>query len=239
MQFEEYTLEKKHKVLMNVGFVFFIALLILGLSLPFFERECQNLSTNVVWLTVLCSLIFGSLSFLCFKKMKMLPYVDICSDEEGLWYKHLQKNAALVPWSSISKIKERAFSQCLDIFDRNGEKRIQIEYQLTNFEKLRVVIANKLLSNFKEATLPSSLTKGIGYHLFSWIIIILFLFLGLYVGKDGSPILGYIVAPIMVSFIILEYVTTAYKLNLKMIVLKLYSLFQQSLCNTSISKVSI
>ncbi len=100
------------------------------------------------------------------------------------------KTRGLLRWADIGRIRERAGQQCLEIFDRTGRKRIRVEYQLNGFETLR----NRLYENIcvsGQGVRSRDFSKNPVYHLFYWACGIGFSWLGLYIGQNSSPVLGF------------------------------------------------
>lgn len=213
MQHQEFTIPKKHKIFMKLGFVFFICFTILGIAIFPWNYENQGNYLLSAIISIGCTSLFGVLSILCFKTVRQLPYADICIDEQGIWYKHLTKDHNLVRWRNVSKIRERSIFQCLDILNDRAEQILRIEYQISNFEELRDLIAQHFLSNHKSAEIPNSISKSTAYHFISWLASLLFLLLGYYVASNESTVLGYIITIVLVSIIIHEYVSTPYCLK--------------------------
>lgn len=210
---QEFNLDRKFSSLLKVCLIVFLAFFILGAALLFMPAEGNSNPRGTLMISVLCMGLFGILAALTWNMLKKLPYTNIVADDDGLWYKHESKEHGLLRWEDISRIRERAARQCLDIFDRSGRRRIRVEYQLDRFETLRRLLNDKAhLSN--DAARPGEFSKGAVYHLFYGACVLGFALLGLYVGRNGSPVLGFGGMSLMVAAIIYEYMKTAHRLEI-------------------------
>ena len=125
----------------------------------------------------------------------------------------------------------------LRCFNARGQRLIRIEYQLTNFEQLRAILTDKVLANKKRPTLPTSFSKRYLYHLFYAACVVGFSALGWYVGGSGKPLLGYVGMALLVAAIIYEYITTAYKVNIRQDKLEIiYPSTTKSICYNEITQ---
>lgn len=210
---QEFNLEKKFIWLMRACLTAFLVIMFLGFVVPFFPEEDNTNPNGLIFVSVFSTVIFGGLAILTWKSLKGLPYADIVTDDEGIWYKHLGKEQGFIPWRDISKIKERAYMQCLDLLDSNGDLLLKVEYQLLGFEILRGIIFEKVNHSGPELS-RKEFKKGALYHIYQISGALVFLVLGLYVGADGAPILGYGAMSLMVAFIVYEYLTTAYGIRI-------------------------
>jgi hypothetical protein len=83
-----------------------------------------------------------------------------------------------------------------------------VEYQLIGFEILRSILNDKIYTESAEFS-RTNISKGALYHLLYLAGIIGFSGLGLYLGANENPILGYGAMSVLVVFIIYEYAVTA------------------------------
>jgi hypothetical protein len=206
---QEFNLEKKFIWLMRACLIAFLIIMALGLAVPFFPEEDNTNPGGLIFISLFSTIMFGGFAILTWKALRSLPYADIATDEEGVWYKHLGKEQGLIPWGNISKIKERAYMQRLDLIDSNGALLLKVEYQLLGFEILRSIIFENIDHEGPELS-RKEFKKGVSYHVIQLSGVLVFAALGIYVGANGSPILGYGAMSLMVAFIIYEYLTTAY-----------------------------
>jgi len=205
---QEFKLDRKFITLMKGGLVVFVVFLALGLALPFLPDEENGNPNGTIVTTIMCTVVFGFFTIFTWLTLRKLPYADVVIDDDGIWYKHLGKDQGLVAWENIYKVKERAYLQCLDILGVNGDKLLRVEYQLNGFETLRNTLNEKISkegSEFKR----SSFSKGPLYHIFYLVSVVGFSALGLYVGTNDNPLLGYGAMSVLVIFIIYEYFVTA------------------------------
>lgn len=205
---QEFKLERKYISLMRGCLVIFVGCLVLGFALPFFPEEEKGNPNGTLILTLMCFVVFGPLLIFTWLTLRRLPYADIAFDDEGIWYLHSGKDKGLISWERISKVKERAYMQCLDLLDRDGQKLLRVEYQLLGFEYLRYEL-NERTSKENPASNQSTFSKGLLYHLFYLLGVLGFSALGFYVGADGNPLLGYGAMSVLVIFIVYEYLVTA------------------------------
>ncbi len=209
---QEFKLDKKYITLMKGCLVVFVAFLALGFALPFLPEEKGNPNGTLI-ATLMCTVVFGSLSVFTWLTLRKLPYADVAADDDGIWYMHVGKDKGLISWERVTKVKERAYMQSLDLLDCNGQKLLRVEYQLLGFEYLRDVLNEKTFNANPEIE-QSTFSKSPLYHLFYLVGVVGFSALGLYVGADGNPLLGYGAMSALVAFIIYEYIVTATGINI-------------------------
>lgn len=205
---QEFKLDKKFIALMKGCLVVFVVFLALGLALPFLPDEEKGNPNGTIITAIMCTVVFGFFTIFTWLTLKKLPYADIVTDENGIWYKHLGKEQGLIPWGEISKVKERAYLQCLDLLSVQGNRLLRVEYQLIDFEVLRHILNENISIESPEFN-RSSFSKGVLYHLFYLVGVLGFSALGWYVGANENPILGYGAMSALVVFIVYEYVVTA------------------------------
>jgi hypothetical protein len=205
---QEFKLDKKYITLMKVCLVIFIAFLALGFSLPFLPDENGGNPKGTLMITIMCTVLFGAFSILTWRTLKKLPFADVATDEDGVWYLHIGKDNGLIPWDKIHTVKERLYMQRLDLLDIDNQELLRVEYQLLGFEMLREILNDRAGAQNKNLD-QSSFCKGPFYHLFYLAAVIGFSALGFYVGKSGDPLLGYGAMSVVVIFIIYEYIATA------------------------------
>ena len=98
--------------------------------------------------------------------------------------------------------------QRLDLLESDNQKLLKVEYQLHGFEMLRDIL-NERAGAQNSDLYNSKFSKGPLYHLFYLACVVGFTALGLYVGADGNPLLGYGAMSVLVVSIIYEYLVTA------------------------------
>ena len=204
---QEFHIDKKYIILTKGCLVVFLSFLALGIALPFLPGESEDNPNETISVSILCIVVFGSFTLLTWRFLKKIPYYPIAADEEGIWYKHIGRKKGLVPWKRIAVINERAFLQCLDLIDSRESRLIPVEYQLQDFEILRGILQERIRLPVIEGR-RKSFSKSMAYHLFYAFCIIGFSCLGIFLGADDSPILGYGGAGILVTVIVWEYLVT-------------------------------
>jgi len=205
---QEFKIEKKYITLMKVCLVVFMAFLALGFALPFFPDEEGGNIRGTLFVTLLCTVVFGTFSVITWRTLRKLPYANIAIDDDGIWYMHTGKENGLVPWGKIARVKERSYQQCLDLLDYNGARLLKVEYQLNGFEIIRNTL-NEKTSRKTSARHQSKFQKSQLYHMFYGVAILGFAALGFYVGSNGNPVLGYGGMGALIVIIIHEYVASA------------------------------
>lgn len=201
---------KKLTVIANwvlLGFVLFF------LAFPFLPDEPHSRNPNAIYiLSIIGASFFGLLCWYSFNITKQLPFSSVTIDTDGIWPSHKEKKEALVRWQEITNIKERPVRQRLDLIDRKGTPLLRIEYQLSNFDKLRAQLLERI--NIKKYQyLPMSFSKKRIYHLFYFSCGLGFAWLGWYVGQE-NPLFGYGGMAFVVFMLGYEYLTTAWSLSL-------------------------
>lgn len=205
---QEFKLDKKYITLMKVCLVVFLAFLALGFSLPFLPDENGGNRNGTLMMAIMCTVLFGFFSILTWRTLKKLPFADIAADDDGVWYMHIGKANGLIPWGRIHKVKERLYMQRLDLLGNDNQELLRVEYQLLGFEMLRELLNERAGSQDKDLE-QTSFSKGPFYHFFYLVGVIGFSTIGLYLGKNGNPLLGYGAMSVLVIFIIYEYIATA------------------------------
>ena len=205
---QEFKLDKKYITLMKGCLFVFIAFLVLGLSLPFFPGEEESNPNVILMITLMCTVVFGFFSILIWLSLKKLPFADVAADDDGIWYMHIGKDKGLISWDKIHKVKERLYMQRLDLLDCNDQELLRIEYQLDDFELLRNALNEKAAAISPDSN-QSEFFKSPLYHLFYFVLVLGLSALGIYIGKNGSSLLGYGAMCVLVTFIIYEYLVTA------------------------------
>jgi len=205
---QEFKLDKKYITLMKGCLVVFIALLVLGFILPFLPEENEGNPNGTLIITLMGTVIFGFFLILTWRTLKKLPFADVAADDDGVWYIHIGKDEGLIAWEKIHKVKERPYIQRLDLLGTENQELLKVEYQLLDFEMLRDILNER--AGAKNVDLDqSNFSKGPLYHLFNLAGVVGFTALGLYVGADGNPLLGYGAMSVLVISIIYEYLVTA------------------------------
>ena len=186
---QEFKLDKNYTTLMKVCLVVFIAFLALGFALPFLPDENEGNPNGTLMTTAMCTVVFGLFSIITWRTLKKLPFADVAVDDDGVWYIHIGKEKGLVAWEKVHKVKERPYMQRLELLGTDNKELLRVEYQLLGFEMLREVLNEKAGAQDKDLD-QSSFSKGPLYHFFYLACVTGFSVLGLYVGKNGNPLLA-------------------------------------------------
>lgn len=135
-----FEVSKSYTTLLRVSLTIALGFLILGLSLPLVSDSADD----IVLVTLLSTFVWRGASFWAWKVLKKLPSIGISVDEEGIWYRHLGKEAGLICWHQIEQIKERRYMQRLELVDSYQKKLLKVDYQLHGFEVLRDILNERI-----------------------------------------------------------------------------------------------
>jgi len=212
---QEFTLSNGFIWLCRFGVVFFVGMAIMSLSLPFLPDENGTRDEDAILIiSALLFIVFLGFSIWSVKTVRYLPFRNITADTEGLWYSHLSKENGLITWLTIVDIKERPTLQRLDLIGEDGLPLMKVEYQLSGFENLRVLLGKKVLVK-NRISLPATFSSGVLTHYFNIGAILGFSYLGWYVAtEENNPLIGYGGMSILVGLILYEYLTMVWKLEL-------------------------
>lgn len=210
---QEFDFGKKFPLIMKGCIILFIACLVFVIALLFFSDETKENYKIIFFLKIAVAAILVFLIISSWLTLQRLPYLAIVIDDDGIWHKHLEKSQGIIPWERIAKIKERAYLQRLNILAANGDVLLRVEYQLVGFEDLRDILNEKVIASRDELKC-FSFSKGPFYHAFYLVKIIGLFALGLYLGANGNPLLGYGGMSAAVIFITCQYLMTAARINL-------------------------
>jgi hypothetical protein len=179
----------------------------LCLAVPFLPDNGCPLHPNGLYVLAVIALFFGALAWLGHRIARQLPWAAVTVDDDGLWPAHLSKDTALLRWEDVRSTRERPYLQRLDLVDVTGRVRLKLEYQLVGFETLRALVTEKARLGLSPRLLPARFAKTRVYHLFTLVVLLCFLLLGLYVGRTNA-LLGYGLMPVVVALMVREYSTT-------------------------------
>jgi hypothetical protein len=176
----------------------------------------------IAGLSIFGTVMFGTGAWYSWKIVRHLPAAAISIDQEGLWPSINDRGQALVPWSKISRLRERPFLQRIEALDTSGQVVARIEYQLQDFERLRALVLQRAHLRAHEITASGFLQKSRWHHVFSLSAIVCFALLGWYVGPT-QPLVGYVGMALVVGTIGWEYWTTPFRLRVTRDALEIYS----------------
>ncbi|GEM_PF-4390750 len=206
---QEFRIDKQFINIFKLGIVVFSFFAIFSLLLPILpeDEKSESIGISDEALSILGFAFFGCatwLTFICLQKCKK---ANILVDDQGIWYKHLSREERLIKWSEISKIKERANAQCLELFNSRNEKLIRIEYQIIDFFKLRQIIEQKVaVVSLEGRDDLNRFTKPKYYHIISLTLLGVFAALGLGLMITESFLIGFIFLIFMMPILCLEYI---------------------------------
>ncbi len=67
----------------------------------------------------------------------------VAVDDRGLWYLPHKRLPNLLRWEEIANVEARDIARRLIVGDAPGVRRIKLEYQLENFDKLRDIVLER------------------------------------------------------------------------------------------------
>ena len=212
-----FSLPGKYKWVLLLSLMVFVAFMILGAGLAFWPTELNSdpnaNDTGARIIGVVCILLFGALAILSVVTLRRLPYTAITADDDGIWYQHVGKADGLVAWSQLASLKERSFRQCLDVYDAQGQRCFQIEYQLEGFDYLRAMLHEKI--DFTRSGITrTQFEKSRLYHVLHISYLAGFTMLGIFVGMNGEPLWGYGGMTLVVAMGLYEYAFNATRVRI-------------------------
>lgn len=155
---------------------------------------------------------FGVGAWYSFQIVRRLPEAAVSVDEDGLWPTIKSRDEALVPWTTIVRLREREVLQRVEAIDAAGKTVAKLEYQLKDFQRLRAIVLKR--ASLTHTTRSSDVyQKTAWHHIFSISSIVGFSLLGWYVGQT-NPLVGYLGMAFVVALITWEYWTTPYRLRI-------------------------
>ncbi|MBT1452504.1 hypothetical protein KJ365_16600 [Glaciecola sp. XM2] len=215
IEIQEYKLRKSYVTTLKLCLVVFIGFLLLGLSLPFIPDSGDSFRETIVT-TVFCTIVFGFFSIVTWRTLKAYLIADLSADSLGLWPSHKTRKEGLVKWKDIASFKERSLWQCLDLFDAEGNKVLQVNYKLDGFNQLRERLTKHLIEGYQSCNnkLQNEFSKSYWYHALHILGIVLFAWLGTVLGGNGNILLGYGIMSFLVFAVIYEYLKTPFKVTI-------------------------
>ena len=191
----------------------FLGFMCLSISLPFLPDDRPSNSTFLAWFGAITALGWAAGAWYSFGTVRRLHLTAFTADDEGLWPTALPRASALVRWDTIAQLRERPRLQRLELLGATGAVLARLEYQLSNFERLRsIVLARSNLAQVPKVSADSVYRMPRWHHAFSIGMMIGFAALGWYVG-DYQPLVGYAGVALVVVMIGWEYWTTPYRVR--------------------------
>lgn len=147
--------------------------------LLFFSVDCSlvpsvGTSENSISLCQLLgfsALLLAVLSWYTYRTAKFISNSSVSVDRDGIWPEHLDKKTALIPWKDIADIKERRFQHHLELIDSGGNTLLKIDYQLSKFDILRSIIAEKTITRIRTVPTPIIFSSSLPHYAYSAIVI--------------------------------------------------------------------
>lgn len=191
-----------------------LALTGLSFALPFIPTpEPQDAPRGMILVAAIGVVIFGGLALATYRGLKRLPRSAISLDTEGLWYAHLKRDRALIPWDRVHTVSEGGFTQALKLYDQDGTRLMRVEYQLNGFEKLRDILYDHVSEQLPALEFPSTYSKNRGYHLLYGTALAILILACLTAALLGGSMLGAIILAIVTAMLAFDYLWSAYSLT--------------------------
>lgn len=191
--------------LMRWGFVLFLLLALVGLSLPLLAwLDHHPHMERILVLSALFFLVFGACAFAAYRALAKVDHLNIDIDEEGLWYTHLPKKENLVPWQSIAAVKENTSQQRLELLDSQNKILMSVEYQLTGFAELRSILLQKTHRQPDPIALPVTISKKPLYHI-AYLTTVVALLVAVWGLGRNLPLWVWAIVAVPVLFVLYEY----------------------------------
>jgi hypothetical protein len=112
----------------------FLAFLIFGVVGILGDRQHVQIVLLVLYVAVFGSLEAAALQML----FRALDAVAVNS--EGIWYVPRKGGTTFIGWGDVASVRALDVRQRLVVTDTTGGKKIRLEYQLENFERLRTFV---------------------------------------------------------------------------------------------------
>lgn len=156
---------------------------------------------------------FSLAAWCAWRVVGRLPTAAMSLDGDGLWPTISGKNAGLVEWRRVARLRERPISQRLEVLDESGMVVARLEYQLKEFGRLRRLVLHRATLLRPKTSASEVFQKSRWYHIAYVGSMIGWATLGLYVGQE-RPLLGYLGMTAVVAMIAWEYWSTPCKLRI-------------------------
>jgi hypothetical protein len=113
------------------GVIFFLGLSASGFILSIVHPERRSLVLMAI--SILGGGSIGTIGLRSFRRLRDSVVVN----PEGVWYLPRRGNPTFIAWHDVATIKADDTQQRLVLLDASGTKKIRLEYQLTDFSRLR------------------------------------------------------------------------------------------------------
>jgi hypothetical protein len=210
---ERFDLERSSRWMFLASPWIMLAFAVLCGSLPFFPEDGKPRNESfLLGLSIVGGIGFSLGAWYAWQIVRRLPEAALSVDEHGLWPTVKHRDEALIPWTTIVRLREREVLQRLEAVDAAGKTVAKLEYQLKDFQRLRAIVLQR--ANLPRQTSSSgTYHKPAWHHIFSIGSMIGFALLGWYVGQTNQ-LLGYAGMTLLVAMIAWEYWNTPYQLRI-------------------------
>ena len=177
-----------------IGVVVFasFALPCASMSLLGYPEPLESTAEEALFLCF--SAFSGFLAVMSSRAVGQVRNAPLSIDSDGIWRQHLGKEAGLIPWRRVHSARERQTGQRLDLLDQDGERLIQLEYQLKGFERLRATVFSVLRQKHIALSAPAEYGKAKAYHIVSVVGLA-----GMFAGAVYALTLGLILGPLILA----------------------------------------
>lgn len=114
----------------------------------------------VSWIMAICAIAFLAFAFLCFLSWRACRR-SVSIDPNGICLISPRAPDLFLRWDEIAAVKERPLMQRLVVSDLSGCRRINLEYQLRDFEELRRILLELTRSRTLPVQLPNAFHTSI------------------------------------------------------------------------------
>ncbi len=215
---------------------FFTCLLVFGYSTPSYFGFKINIWKILV--SSICIIIYITMSMFLYSKT--LASIEICTDNDGLWYKYIGKEIGLISWKQIAFSKQSVCSNSIYLSDTSNKALINIDLGLKNIHQLRLIIAEKITNNHN-IELSNTPDKNETYVLgfFTLFLLLIFSLLSKYT-LFYKFFFAMTFSFCLTSFITYIFISTIYKINLKNNLIELQFPFKKvEIPLSNIKKISL
>lgn len=124
-----------------LGGSLFIAFLAVIAAIGFLNALSEN---KFSFMNFCGALVFPVVAVFSFRDAIRLRRSAVLVDAEGIWYAHLDRETALVPWDQVYNVRDRPLFQRIELRSETGQVLVIIDHQMREFERLRAIIAARL-----------------------------------------------------------------------------------------------
>lgn len=211
---ERFELDRTIRWLILLAPWMFAAFAALSAALPFLpdDGRPRNEAFQRAF-SLVCTGAFATFAVFAFRAIRDLPRAAISIDDTGLWPTVLERNAHLVPWTSIRSLRERPMLQRLEALDASGQVVAKLEYQLVGFARLRAIVLERARLDRVAPADRSEFRKSVWHHAFNLGSMLAFTALAGYLSGE-QPMLALACFVVTVGGIGWDYLRTPHHLSL-------------------------